>query len=211
MQQHFKNCKIYLSGCLCDFKRYWIILGLGLVAFGIYALGGSISGSLSLKAESAHLLGDVTSDMTAIVVTYLVFKRIDLEHRARSVGAYIHGVLLLGAAAWVFLEALERMRASEQHIATGTMFVAASVGLVINWIRRRTLKVSEATHKTHQGMHAHVTSDLLQSWAVIVAAPLVWLTKEPMIDLIASSAIAAWMVKGGIELLLLGKEGEHHH
>lgn len=209
MERHFKNCKIEIGGCLCALKHYWLIFALTVLIFGFEVLGGVISGSLSLLSDAGHVLGDAGAILAALLISYLVYQRPDLESRLRELGAYIHGTLLILVAGWVILEAVRRAQNPQEVIAAPMMLFAAAGGAA-NYFQHQLLKrVGENITRT--GMSWHILSDLWQSAAVVITGAAIQLTGRPEIDLMVSFGIALVIAFGGGRLINSGRNAYHNH
>ncbi|HEY4475347.1 MAG TPA: cation diffusion facilitator family transporter [Candidatus Paceibacterota bacterium] len=209
MERHFRNCKIEIGVCLCDFKRYWLIFGITVFIFGFEVLGGIISGSLSLLSDAGHVLGDLAATSAALAISYRIYQNADSSARVRALGAYFHGGLLILIAGWIIFESVERMRFQEK-IAVTPMTVCAVLGGIGNYLQHRIL-LQGAPNLTRKGMQWHILSDLWQSVAVVLTGLLIAATGKPEIDLVASIMIAAAMLFGGCRLIFWAKNSHEHY
>ena len=209
MERHFRNCTIEIGVCLCDFKRYWIILGITFAIFVLEIIGGLASDSLALLSDAGHVFGDLAATAAALVITYRIYKNTTSSARVRVLGAYFHGGLLILISGWVIFESIERMK-FQQEIAVTPMTACAALGGVGNYLQHRIL-LQGAPNLTRKGMQWHILSDLWQSVAVVLTGILIAATGKPEIDLVVSIMIAAAMIFGGFRLVFWAKDGREHH
>ncbi len=108
-------------------------------------------GSLALLADGVHMVSDVAALAIALVAQQLATRRASSKHtyglvRAEVIGAQVNAILLLGAAAYIVIEAVGRIDDPGTIDGAGVMVIAAA-GLVVNvgsaWViapdrRRRT-------------------------------------------------------------------------
>ena len=197
-------------------RRTLIALGVTFLFMLIEAGGGLISGSLTLLADSAHMLADVM----ALGLTWGAFRfgRMMADGR-RSYGyrrlevlaAWVNGVTVIGLSIGIVVEAVLRLVHPEtvQHLP---MFLVATAGFIANLV---TFKVLEGSHGHDHG-HAHghgggnlnlrgavlhVLGDLLGSVAAMAAAGIIWWCGWMPIDPILSIALAVLIVTSGYRLV----------
>src|SRR5215216_4089215 len=104
-----------------------------LVAEGV---GGWLSNSLALFADAGHVLTDAGALGLSLFVAWLARQPGSTAKtygylRWEILAALINGATLLGISLWIVVEAVIRFRHPEE-IGGVTMFVAASIGLVVN-------------------------------------------------------------------------------
>src|SRR5919202_3577718 len=93
-------------GQAADERRLLVVLGMTVTYMLADVLGGLLTGSLALLADSGHLLGDVLA--LAMAVAAIRFARRPATagktygfYRAEILSALINSVLLLLIAAWI--------------------------------------------------------------------------------------------------------------
>lgn len=116
-------------------QLFWALLLTG-GAMIIEAVGGWISGSLALLADSAHMLTDCAS-LAMSYAAVLAASRPATKamsyghHRWQVLAAFVNGLALIVLAIWIAVEAVVRLRAGAS--VAGTMLTAvAAFGLAIN-------------------------------------------------------------------------------
>jgi cobalt-zinc-cadmium efflux system protein len=101
-------------------------------------IGGLLSGSLALLADAGHMLTDSTGLLIALVATTLAARpatpaRTFGLQRIEILAALTNGLLLVGVAVWVLVQAVDRW-SNQADISSGLMLVVAVVGAVANAI-----------------------------------------------------------------------------
>ena len=84
----------------------------------------------------------------------------------------------------------------------------AVLGTIGNYTQHRILESVDEEHVTHESMHFHILSDLLQSVGVVFGGILIWVTGwvlvDPIISIIIALLMALWTWKL-LSKLWLGK------
>ena len=170
------------------------------------AIGGVVSGSLSLVSDAGHMLTDAGALGLALVAAYLATRPADDKRtfgyrRAEVLAAQINVGALLVLAVWIGWEAVERLGVRGRPIDLRVMAVIAAIGLAAN------LSILWFLQHEH-GLNArsaflHVLSDTFSSVAILGGAgamavrPDLW-----WIDPVLSLAIAALILWGALRLIL---------
>jgi len=167
--------------------------------------GGLVFGSLALLADSVHMLSDVGALAIALVAHRLLQRPASDRHsyglqRAEVLGAQANGLILLAAAAWIVVEALDRLRAPQDVQGLG-LVVVAFFGLVINVGSAVLLRRNQGNSLNMRGAFLHMALDALGSIAALVAGLGVLFWEAAWLDAAASIAIAVLIVWSAIHLL----------
>lgn len=187
-------------------RALWGSLGANSVLLVVQVTGALVFGSLALLADSVHQLSDVVSLVVALVAFRLA-ARPGTERftyglrRAEVMGALVNAVLLIAAAGWITVEAVDRLGTDYEIDGVGVV-VLAVVGLVVNtgsavWIAR----VSEANLNL-RGAMVHLAADAAGSAAVLVSGVAVLLWDATWTDPVLSLAIAVMVAWQGGRILL---------
>jgi cobalt-zinc-cadmium efflux system protein len=176
--------------------------------------GGLISGSLALMADAGHMAADVASLILALWADRAARAAAKPEHsygrhRYRVLAAFVNGLGLLLIAAWILIEAVERLY-SPPAIEGEIMLIVALAGLAANSIVLLVLKESHSDLNV-RGAFLHVLADMLGSAAAVIAAVVVllsgWARIDPLLSLVTAALIAltAWrFVREAAHVLLEG-------
>ena len=172
----------------------WITGGFMVVE----AFGGWWSGSLALIADAGHMLTDTGALALAWAAVRFARRPADGKHsygyeRAEILAAFLNGAAMIALSVWIVVEAVMRISAPVDVLATPMLWVAAG-GLVVN------IASFMALHGAGDGLNTrgaalHVLGDMLGSVAAIAAAFVILLTGWMPIDPILSVLVAALILR----------------
>lgn len=175
--------------------------------------GGIVSGSLALLADAGHML----TDFAALALAWLAFrlarrpadwKRTYGFDRFSVLAAFVNGLTLFAIAAWICVEALERLQDPQPVLGTVMIWVAA-VGLVVNVLAFWILTREGSENLNVKAAAIHVAGDLFGSVAALVAAGVIiwtgWTPIDPILSVLVALIIlrSAWLVVGDSGHILL--------
>lgn len=192
-----------------------IVLGLTLVFTAVEVVGGLLTGSLALLADAAHMLSDNLALTLALVAVWLAGRPSTPERsfgyqRAEILAALANGVILVGLAIWIFVEAWGRL-GDPPDVLAGWVALVAVAGLAVNLTAAAILH--RAGHDTLNIRAAlrHVLADALGSAGVLVAAFVILLTGWNYADPLAGVVIgilvlaSSWtVIRDSVHILLEG-------
>ena len=183
-------------------------LGIAALLTGAFMLaeiaGGLVSGSLALLADAGHML----TDFAALALAWFAFRlarrpadwrRTYGYDRFQILVAFTNGLALFAIAAWILIEAWQRL-ADPRPVLGGVMMGVALAGLAVNLIALRLLHGAEKDNLNIRGAAVHVMGDLLGSLAAIVAAGVIlttgWTPIDPLLSVLVALIIlrSAWLV-----------------
>ncbi len=168
-----------------------------IVAMLVAVVGGVIAHSLALVADAGHMLADAGALGLGLFAARQALRPADARNsfgheRMPVLAAFVNGVLLLLASAWIAVEALQRL-ISPQAVDGHTMIWVALIGLVGNLISFALLHGGEADDLNRRGAAAHVLSDLLGSAAALIAGIVIiktgWLPADPILSMVAATLV----------------------
>src|SRR5919198_4764290 len=119
-------------------RRLAFVLVLTGIFMVVEAVGGWLAGSLALLADAAHMFTDVGA-LSLSLLTAWVAQRPATDSKTYGylrweiLAALVNGAVLFGIAAWVVLEAVQRID-HPQPIRGGLFLAVAAAGLVVNLI-----------------------------------------------------------------------------
>lgn len=182
------------------------------IAFAVLAavtvvevVGGLVIGSLALLSDAAHMLTDVLGLGMALAAIQLATR--GSEHKHRTFGLYrleilaalANALLLLGVAAYVLVEAVDRFDDAPE-VSSGSLLGIAVVGLVANLIAFALLREGAKESLNVEGAYLEVVSDTLGSAAVIVGAIVIGLTGWWWVDPVVGVLIGLWILPRTVRL-----------
>ena len=186
-------------------RRLVVVLGLTLAVLVAEVVGAVLSGSLALLADAGHMATDAAGLALALAAVSLAQRpargrRTFGWQRVEILAAVANGMLLLGVAAYVLIEAIRRI-GQPPEIDAGLMLVVASVGLVVNLGSLLVLHGGKDASLNMRGAYLEVLADALGSVAVIVAAVIIATTGWTPADIVASAVIGCLVVPRAWHLL----------
>jgi cobalt-zinc-cadmium efflux system protein len=174
-------------------RRLAFALAVATVVLAVEIVGGILSGSLALLADAGHMVADVVGIGLALGAIWVAgrptgSRRTFGLYRVEILAAAVNGLLLIGVAAMVLVEAWRRF--SDPPAVDGTLMLGiAIVGLAANVVMIRALHEHAHTNLNVRGAYLEVLGDLFGSVAVIVAAIVIALTGSLLADPIASVVV----------------------
>ncbi|WP_310528633.1 cation diffusion facilitator family transporter [Nocardioides sp.] len=190
--------------------RWRLAVACGLVTsfFLVEVVVGWLSQSLALLSDAGHMAADVVALASALVATRIATRadktgrRTFGSYRAEVFASALTVLLMLGAAAYVAIEALRRLGDSPA-VAAAPMVLVGALGLVVNVIALLLLRGGAAESLNVRGAYLEVVADTVGSIGVIVAGVLVSRTGDGWWDTVVALAIAVFVA---VRALMLGRE-----
>lgn len=185
--------------------RLAAVLGLTVAVLVVEVVGATISGSLALLADAAHMLTDVAG-LTLGLVAAILSRRPATDvrtwgyRRAEVLGAAAQAAVLLAVGVFVLVEAVRRLF-SPPEVTSGAMLVFGAVGLVANIVGIAILAGGRGSDLNSRAAFLEVLNDALGSVAVLVAAAVIALTGWLQADALASMLIGVLIIPRTIRLL----------
>lgn len=167
-------------------RRMRIVFGTTAGYALIQAIGGWLSGSLALIANSGHMISDAAALLLALIAYRVARRAATAEvsygyHRVRVLAALANGASLLILVAWITFEAIARFRDPVEVLA-GPMLAVAIIGLCVNIAGAVILRGGDSEDANMRGALLHVMGDLLGSVGAIAAAIGIMLTGYTILD-----------------------------
>jgi cobalt-zinc-cadmium efflux system protein len=205
-------------GPAAPLPRLTLVLALTVLFMVIEAVGGWLSGSLALLADAGHMLTDAGA-LTLSLLSAWIALRPATEHKTYGyqrweiLAALINGAALFGIAAWVMIEAVQRIQ-DPPPIRAQLFLVIAAAGLVVNLVSLGLLHGIKHGNLNTRGAYLHVLGDALGSAGALGAAVIVaytgWTLADPIISIALSLLIlvGAWrLLRESTDILLEGVPG----
>ena len=169
---------------------------------------GAITGSIALITEAIHSLIDLVASVIAFISVRAADVPADEDHpygheKVESLAAAIEGMLILVGAAVIVFEATRRLvtGAEVDDLGVGIAVLAFSVvaNLVVSGILMRQAREHESL--ALEGDAAHLRTDALTSFGVLIGLALVEITGAVALDSITAILVAVAIVISGIRIL----------
>lgn len=186
-------------------KRIRIVFFITAGYATVEAVGGFMSGSLALIADSGHMFSDSASLFLTLIAYRIARRPPDSQrtygfHRVRVLAALANGATLMVLVGWIIWEAVQRFNSSVEVLA-GPMLIVAFLGLMINVIGAWILHSGNKMDGNLRGAFLHVIGDLLGSVGAIAAAVGIMLTGWMVLDPLLSVFVALLVVKSAFSLV----------
>jgi cobalt-zinc-cadmium efflux system protein len=171
----------------------------------VEAIGGWLSGSLALLADAGHMLTDAGALGLSLLSAWIALRPANDSktygyQRWEILAALLNGAALFAIAAWVIVEALQRIR-HPQPIQAQLFLAIAAAGLVVNLVSLWILHGMRHGNLNTRGAYLHVLGDALGSAGALGAAAVIWFTGWTLADPVISIAIALLILIGAWRLL----------
>lgn len=198
--------------------RLGVVLALTIIFMIVEAVGGYLSGSLALIADAGHMLTDAGALGLSLLSAWIALRPASASktygyQRWEILAALINGAALFGIAAWVIVEAVQRIQ-TPHPIRAQLFLIVAAGGLLVNLASLYILHGIRQGNLNTRGAYLHVLGDALGSIGALGAASIILLTGWTLADPIISIALAllilvgAWrLVRESTDILLEGVPG----
>lgn len=186
------------------------LLWTALILVGCFSLAELVVGfwshSLSLLADSGHMISDSLALVLALLATWLARPTSDKAsfgyRRVEILSALANGIGLVAIAVWIAWEAITRLQSPPTDILSLPMLITASVGLGVNSVNALLLHDSSHHDLNMRAAFLHMVADAISSVGVILAAIAVWLMHWLWADGVISLFVSGLIVLGAIPLIV---------
>jgi cobalt-zinc-cadmium efflux system protein len=176
-------------------------------------IGGIAAGSLALLADAGHMLTDFASLALAWLGFRLTRRPADWRRtygfdRFSVLVAFVNGIALFAIAAWILVEAVQRLM-EPSEVLGGLMLGVALAGLAVNLLAFWVLSRGDKENLNLRAASLHVVGDLLGSIAAVAASVVIlmtgWMPIDPLLSIVVALIIlrSAWHVVGDAGHILL--------
>ncbi len=172
---------------------------LVVVFMVVEIVAGFASGSLALLSDAGHMatdalgLGMALAAITAASSADGDGPRTFGLYRLEILAALANAALLFGVAAYVLVEAADRLQ-DPPEVLSGPMLLVALLGLVVNVVGWRLLREGAGESLNVEGAFLEVVADMIGSIGVIVAALILRYTGWAYADPLFGAAIGLFIL-----------------
>lgn len=182
-----------------------LVLIITLTVVVVQFVGALLSRSLSLLADTGHMLTDATGVAIALIASLVAglapnSKRTYGYLRVEVLAALLNGIVLGVIGVVIFVEAIRRL-GGEVEVASVPMLIAAVIGGAANLVSLLILRRGQQESLNVRGAYLEVLGDLLGSAAVVVAGIVILITDWFWVDQLASILIAVLILPRAYSLL----------
>jgi len=181
--------------------RLAVVLGLTVAVATAEVVVAVLSASLALLADAGHMATDAVGIALALTAVTLAQRpargrRTFGWQRAEILAAVANGLLLLGVAGYVLVEAVRRI-GSPPEIAPGPVLAVGAVGLVVNLVSLAVLHQGRGESLDLRGAYLEVLADgwtpadTVASLAIgVLVLPRAWQLLREALDVLLEAAPA---------------------
>ena len=161
--------------------------------------------SLALLSDAGHMLTDLVAMFMGLTAVLLAKhgstspKRTYGWHRAEVFTAVANAVLLLGVAAFILYEAIERL-GNAPEVPGVPMIVVALAGLLANFVVMLLLRSQSEDSLAVRGAYMEVVADTVGSIGVLIAGIVTVTTRWPYADVVVAVFVAIWVLPRAFSL-----------
>ncbi|GGC62026.1 cation transporter [Hoyosella rhizosphaerae] len=166
---------------------------------------GIMINSLALIADAGHMATDVIALLMGVSALLLAQRgskhpgRTFGWHRAEVLTAIANAVLLIGIAAYIFIEAIGRI-GDAPEVPGLPLILVATAGLLANIVVLALLRRGSRHSIAMKGAYMEVLADAVSSVGVLVAGVLTLAFGWVYADVVVGVAISIWIVPRALRL-----------
>jgi cobalt-zinc-cadmium efflux system protein len=201
--------------------RRMVIAAVILTGFFILELTTALLiNSIALLADAGHMLTDLVAMFMGLTAVILARRgsaspaRTYGWHRAEVFTAVANAVLLLGVAAFILYQAVERL-GNAPNVPGVPMIVVALAGLAANAVIVLLLRSQSRQSLAVKGAYMEVVADTVGSLGVLIAGIVTVTTHWPYADVVVAVLVALWVLPRAVSLaraaLLILSESSPSH
>ncbi len=169
------------------------------------AIGGILSGSLSLLSDALHNFTDVLSLIVSYIANILSKQKASINKtfgykRAEILAAFINSATLIIVAILLIIEAIKRFQ-HPQEIESNLVIWLSLLGIIANGISVLLLKKDADVNMNMRSAYLHLLTDMLASVAVLIGGLLMKFYEMFWVDSVLTLAIAFYLIWVGYDLL----------
>lgn len=169
------------------------------------AIGGFISGSLSLLSDALHNLSDVISLIISYIANNLTKKKASTYKtfgykRAEIIAAFVNSSLLIIVAVFLTKEAIERFM-EPKAIGSKLVIALSLLGILANGFSVLLIKKHADSNMNMKSAYLHLFTDMLASIAVLLGGLMMYYFEFYWIDPLLTILIAIYLIYMGYDLL----------
>lgn len=195
--------------------RLKIVLLLISSYIAVEVIGGLLTGSLALIADAGHMLTDAGGLALALFAINFSTKPATPQrtygfYRIEILAALANGAVLILVSIYIIYDAYRRI-IEPPEIQSIPMILVAAIGLAVNLVGMKLLKVHAKDNLNIEGAYLEVLKDTLGSVSVILVGVIIFTTNFYLADPIISVGLAfyilprTWsLMKKSINILMEG-------
>jgi cobalt-zinc-cadmium efflux system protein len=205
------------SGLRGEGSRLLVVLAVTSIYFLSELAAGWLAHSLALVSDAVHMFTDIAALCLSLLTLWISLRPASGAKtygylRAEILGALLNGLFLWLLVAFIWVEAVQRLRHPHPVAGLAVMGVAL-VGIAVNtfsaWMTYGAEEGAGRTGMAVRAVFVHVISDLIGSVGVLVAGALVyftgWTRADPAVSILIGGLVlySSWgLVREGVDILM---------
>jgi cobalt-zinc-cadmium efflux system protein len=186
--------------------RLGITVLLNVFITAIQAIGGFITGSLSLLSDALHNFSDIITLMLSWIAMKLVSRKHTVKKtfgykRAEIIAAFVNAVSLIAVAIYLITEAIKRL-IEPVEIAPQWVIILSAVAIAINGLSAYILFSGSKINLNIRSAYLHLLSDAMTSVAVLIGGLMVYFFEIYWIDSLLTLLISVYLIYISWKLVL---------
>lgn len=202
---------------ISDRRRLRIVLAVTVGYFVTELAGGLYANSLALLTDAVHMLTDIAALCLGLLTLWISSRPATAGKtygylRAEILGALMNGLFLWLLVAFIWFEAVGRLR-HPPAVHGATVMVIALVGIAVNtfsaWMTFGTTREGGRVRMAVRAVFIHVVSDLVGSIGVLASGAITyftgWREADPAVTFLIGWLIiyGSWgLVREGVDILM---------
>ena len=187
-------------------KLRWLAMVMVTVTLfaGVELWVGWLSHSLTLRADSGHMLTDGVAMAIALAAAWMAQRSRSVatgNQRVEVLAALINSLALLAMAAWIGREVWTHWQGEPTEILTLPMLITSLLGLLINGLNLYWLHGDLRQDLNVRGVFLHILADLVGSVGAILAAIAVTFLNWVWADMLIGTVVALVIAVSALPLL----------
>jgi cobalt-zinc-cadmium efflux system protein len=186
-------------------RNLLISIVLNIIITVAQAIGGIISGSLSLLSDALHNFSDVISLIVSYIANSYSKKEASFDKtfgykRAEIIAAFVNAATLIIVAVYLVYEAVLRFLNPKEIESTLVIWLAL-LGIVANGFSVLLLRKSAKENMNMRSAYLHLFTDMSASVAVLIGGLLMKYLGWFWVDGVLTILIAVYLIFMGYDLL----------
>jgi cation diffusion facilitator family transporter len=189
-------------------KYAWLSIAAAIATIGLKSLAYLLTGSVGLLSDALESLVNLAAATMALSMLIVAARPADEEHpyghsKAEYFASGVEGILILVAAVSIIVAAVARILRPRPLEQAGIGLAISAVASLINLsVARILLHVGKKSNSiTLEADAHHLMTDVWTSAAVIAGVGAVAVTDWELLDPLVALAVAANIVRTGVQLM----------
>ena len=190
-------------------ERYaWLSIAAAVTTIVLKGLAWKLTDSVGLLSDAIESFVNLAGALMALAMLTIAARPADDVHahghtKAEYFSSAFEGFLIFGAAVWIAIEAIARLRDPRPVQAITVGLVVAAVATIVNFVTARILMTvgRESKSITLEADAHHLLTDVWTSIGVMTGVGLVWLTGWLWLDPTIAILVAVNILWTGWQLM----------